>query len=159
MTPDPADWDGRLLPLWHKHHEDKPCVTLLCGADRGRCQKRLGKVWATPAGLLLHYFQHVAPRRFGVDTSALTEKQLLDYLAQEDNAFRRFEPGQETGIAHGLRDEAGLLALVDDATLWHPVEAGCFDHDGLVEVDREELLALALSAVRKGRHNDMRLHG
>ncbi len=152
----PRDRDGRLVPLYDRHHEEPPVVTIVCGAERGRCRQRLGTVWATPVGLLLHYRQHVAPRRLTVDTSGLTEQELARYL-REQTALRRFEPGQSTGIGAGLRDQDGCLALLDVDRYWDPAELSCWKHDGLVELDRQHTLDVALRAVRSDRHDEMRL--
>ena len=151
MTPAPGDWDGALVPLFDEVHGQGPVVTILCGAGDGQCRRRLGRVWAIREGLLLHYVQHIAPRRFGVDTSALTPEQLAEYLASDDNPLRRFQPGQPTGIGTGLLDNGGWLALVDVDAYWHPVEVGCMKHEGLLDLDRQMVLEAALAAVRAGR--------
>ncbi len=153
----PRDLDGTLVPLWEEHHKHQPVLTILCGADGRRCRNRLAKVWATPAGLLLHYHQHVAPKRFGVDAGDLTDEQLAAYVAGGDSGLRRYEPGRDTGIGTGLADEDGWLALLDVDDYWHPPQIGCLSHSGLVEVDRARLLQPALKAVRTGRHAEMRL--
>lgn len=114
-------------------------------------------MWATPGGLLLHYHQHVAPERFGVDTGNLTDDQLADHLASGDSGLRRYEPGQATGIGDGLPDDDGWLALLDVDAYWHPPAIGCLNHSGIVELAREQLLDTAMSAVRSGRHAEITL--
>ena len=151
MTEVPRDFDGALVPLYEEVHEQRPVVTILCGADGGRCRKRLGRVWATRGGLLVHYVRHVAPLRFNVDTGNLTEEKLAALLASGESGLGRYEPGQPTGIGDGLRDDDGCLALLDHKFYRHSPEVGCLTHDGIIEIARDELLEAALAAVRRGR--------
>ncbi len=149
MTEEPRALTPRLVELWNAHHDDRPVLVIRCASERS-CRLTLGRLWATSDGLLLHYFQHVAPRRFEVDTTTLTDEQVRAHIARPHSGLRRYEPGAATGISRGLRDEVGSLAMLDVEAWWQPAEAGCSRHEGLIELDRQQMLDAAHAAARRG---------
>jgi hypothetical protein len=153
---EPRALNRQIVDLWRVHRDDRPVLVIRCGAEQN-CEATLGRVWVTREGLLLHYFQHVAPRRMNVDASAVPDEQLREYLDSERSGLKRYEPGSPTGIGTGLRDDDGWLAMLDVDALWHPASVGCSRHDGLIDLDRQQLLDTALTAARTGRPAKLKL--
>ena len=75
--------------LWHEYHDDAPLVVIRCGADttKGRCRGEVGRVWATPRGLLTEVRQSQPGREMPISPAAATKPENFSVMRTRTGVF------------------------------------------------------------------------
>jgi hypothetical protein len=134
------------LRLFAEAEGSQPLVTLRCSR---RCGERLGEVFHTPKGPLLHAWRSTQRQVFTVDTSAIEDVSAAANLPGAPEDF------EEIAVRGHVRRGGDLEPLPYAALLvggWHPDggRAACSRH-GTVGLDLERLLTAARQAKPGGK--------
>lgn len=93
-TVEPEGIFPEVTQLWREHHDDAPLVVIRCGADtaQGKCRGEIGRVWATPHGLLAELRQDRPGREMRINPAAATKPEKFSVMRPDGTGHSKRIP-------------------------------------------------------------------